>query len=65
MEKCIFLNENCCILIEFSINLGPKGSIDNKLSLVQVITQHRTGNKPIPEPKRVSDALWYHRAMMS
>ena len=32
--KCIFVNENACILIEISLNFVPKGSIDNKPALV-------------------------------
>ena len=28
----------------------PKGVIDNKSALVQVMAWHRTSNKPLPEP---------------
>ena len=40
----------CCILIQISPKFVPKGPIDNKASLVQVMAWHRTGAKPLPEP---------------
>ena len=36
--KCIFLNETDRILIQISLKLVPKSSIDNKPTLIQVIT---------------------------
>ena len=52
-------NENFRISIEMSLNLVPKGPIDNKSVLVQVMAWRRTGDKPLPEPMltRISAAL--------
>ena len=47
--KCIFLNENVSISIQISLKFAPKGSIDNKLALVQVMAWRQTGDKPLPE----------------
>ena len=33
---CIFFNENCCILIKFSLKYVRKGPIDNNRALVQI-----------------------------
>ena len=35
--KCILLDENCCILIKISLKFVPKGPIDNKPVLIEVI----------------------------
>ena len=48
--KCIFLNAKDKILIQMSLKLVPRGPIDNKSSLVQVIVWRQTGEKPLPEP---------------
>ena len=48
--KCIFLNEKFCIVIWISLKFVPKGPIDNKWALVQVMAWHRTGDKPLPGP---------------
>ena len=48
--KCIFINENICNLIKISLKFVPKGSIDNKSALVQVMAWPRTGGKPLPAP---------------
>ena len=48
--KCIFLNENCCILIEISLKFVLKGPIENKPSLVQIMACRRTGDKPLSGP---------------
>ena len=49
--------EGCCrslnalfILIWISLKFVPKGPIDKKLALVQVMAWHRPGDKPLPEP---------------
>ena len=52
--KCIFLNENCCILIKISLKYVLKGSIDNNPALVQIMAWCRIGNKPLFEPMMVS-----------
>ena len=48
--RCIFMNENLCILIIISLKFVPKGPIDNKPALVQVMAWRQTGDKPLPEP---------------
>ena len=47
--KCISLNENYRIPIYISLKFFPKGPIDNKPALVQVMAWRRTGDKPLPE----------------
>ena len=44
------MNEMFCIQIRISMKFVPKGPIDNKSVLVQVIAWHRTGDKPLSEP---------------
>ena len=46
----IFLNEKFDISIRISLKFVPKGPIDNKSVLVQVIAWCRRGEKPLPEP---------------
>ena len=46
--KCIFLNENEIIPIQFSLNTIPSSPIDNKPALVQVMAWRRKGDKPLP-----------------
>ena len=48
--KYIFVNEKFCILIKISLKFVPKGPIDNKTALVQVMAWRRRGDKPLPEP---------------
>ena len=48
--KRIFLNEKDWILIDISLKFVPKGAIDNKSAMVQVMSWHRTGHKPLPVP---------------
>ena len=45
----IFLNENVQISIKISLKFIPKGPIDNKSALFQVMAWRRTGDKPLPE----------------
>ena len=45
-----FLNENFFIWIHISLKFVPKGPIDNKSALVQVMAWRRTGDKPLSEP---------------
>ena len=47
--KRIFLNENFRISIKISLKFVPKGPIDNKSALVQVMAWHWTGDKSLPE----------------
>ena len=60
--KCIFLNEKCCILIRISFNVDPKGPINNKWALVQVMVGRWIGDKPLPEPMLIqfTDAYMRH-----
>ena len=51
---CIFFNENCCILIKFSLKYVRKGPIDNNPSLVQIMAWRRSDDKPLSEPMMVS-----------
>ena len=46
--KSIF-NEGVWISITISLKFVPKGPIDYKSALVQVMAWHRTGEKPLPE----------------
>ena len=48
--KCIFMNEKPYISTKISLEFVPKGPNDKKSTLVQVMTCHRTGDKPLPEP---------------
>ena len=59
---CIFFNENVWISIEISLKFVPKGPIDNKSALVQVMTWRPTGDKPLPEPMltQFTDAYMRH-----
>ena len=47
--KCIFLNENDRIPIRISLKIVPKGPIDNKPAVDQVMAWRRTGDKPLLE----------------
>ena len=48
--KCIFLNENVRIFIQFSLTFVPKGHVNNKSAFVLVMACRLFGNKPLPEP---------------
>ena len=60
--KCIFLNEKFCILIRIALRFVPKGPIDNKSALVQVMAWHPTGDKQLLEPMltQFTDAYMRH-----
>ena len=47
--RCIFINEKFCILIKISLKFAAKGPIDKNATLVQIMSWHRTGDKPLPE----------------
>ena len=51
--KCIFLNENVCILIKISLKFVPKGPINNIPALVQIIVWCWPGDKPLSKPMMV------------
>ena len=44
--KCICVDKTALISIKIELKPVPKGPIDNKLSLVQVMAGRRTGDKP-------------------
>ena len=60
--KSIFINEKYCILIQISLKFVPKGLIDNKAVLVQLMAWCRTGEKPLTEPMltQFTDAYMQH-----
>ena len=60
--KCIFVNEKFCILIRISLKFVPKGPINNKPALVQIMAWRWIGDKPLsePMPTRVTDAYMRH-----
>ena len=51
--KRIFVNENVWISITISLNLVPKGPINNILALVQIMAWRRPGDKPLSETMMV------------
>ena len=48
--KCIFVYENDRIPPPFSLKFIPRGPIDNKPVLVQVMAWRQQGDKPLSEP---------------
>ena len=60
--KRIFLNENARISIQISLKFVPKGSIDNKPALAQVMAWRRIGDKPLSDPilTQFTDAYMQH-----
>ena len=60
--KCIFINEKFCISIRISLKFVPKGPIDNRSALVQVMAWRWTGDKPSLEPvlSQFTDAYMRH-----
>ena len=50
----IFFNENCCILIKFSLKYVRKDPNDNNPALVQIMAWRRSGDKPLSEPMMIS-----------
>ena len=59
--KCIFLNENDRISNQISQKFIPRGLIDNKPALVQVMAWRRTSDKPLPEPMMTKFTVAYMR----
>ena len=60
--RCIFVNESLCISIQSSLKFVPKGQIDKKSALVQVMAWRLFGAKPLPEPMltQFTDAYMRH-----
>ena len=48
--KCIFMNENLCIMIHLSPKFIPKSPINHIPPLVQVMAWCQSGDKPLSEP---------------
>ena len=48
--KHILMNEKFFNSIRISLKFVPKGPVDKKAALVQVMAGWRTGDKPLPEP---------------
>ena len=48
--KCIFLNENLCMLIQNQLKFVSQGPINNKFVLIMAMAWHCEGSKPLPEP---------------
>ena len=48
--NCIFLTENCCVLVKISLIFVPKGPVDNNLALVQIMAWLQTDDQPLSEP---------------
>ena len=48
--KCIFLDENCSILIIISLKFVPQGPINTVPSFIQKMARHWSGDKPLSEP---------------
>ena len=53
--------------IQISFKLVPKGPIENKSALVQIMTKHRTGDKslPGPVPIQLTETYMRHKGDMS
>ena len=47
--KCISVNESFCNFIGISLKFVPKGPIDNKPALLQLMAWRRIGDKPFSE----------------
>ena len=60
ISKCIFLNENVCILLKISLKFALKVLINNILALVQIMDWCRPEDKPLSEPTRTTrmPAFW-------
>ena len=65
--KYIFVNEKFCILIDISLKFVSKGQIINIPALVQIMTWHRIGDKPLSEPMltQFNDTYMQHQGEMS
>ena len=59
--KSIFMNEKFCILILISLKFVPKGLIDYKSALVQVMAWRWIGDKPLPETMMTQCTAAYMR----
>ena len=53
ISKSILLNGHCYILIQISLKFVPKGSIDNKPTLVKIMAWRRSGDKLLSKPMMI------------
>ena len=60
--KCIFVNDKFCILVKILLECVPKGPIDTKSAMFQVMAWRQTGDKLLPEPllTQFADAYLRH-----
>ena len=65
--KCIFVNKEFWIGIQMSLKFVPKGPIDNKWALVEVMPWRQIGDKPFPElmVTQITDTYMWHLGEMS
>ena len=65
--KYIFLNENVWISLKIPLKFVPRGPINTITALVQKMSWHRSGDKPLSEPMVVkfTDAYMRDSASMS
>ena len=63
----IFLNEHIRISIQISLKSVPKGLIDHKSSLIEVMAWRRRGDKPllVEMMTQFTDACMRHQGEMS
>ena len=57
--KFMLVNENCCILIQTSLEFLPKGAINNKPTLFQIMARHLRGIKSLFELMMARVSLQY------
>ena len=53
----MFLYENCCILIQTWLKFAHRGSVNNKLALIQIMAWHRRGDKA-PSESMMDTLRW-------
>ena len=65
--KYIFFNENVWVPMKISLKFVPKGPINDKSTLIQIMVWHQTGDKPLFEPMMAhfNDDYRHHPAWMS
>ena len=65
-SNAFFLNENVWISLKLSLKFVLKVRINNSPGLVQIMTWHWSGDKPLSEPMLVccTDAYLHHSASM-
>ena len=63
ISRCIFINGKFCILIKILLKFIPKGLINNKPALTQIMAWRRIGDKPLSESTltRFTDAYMRHQ----